>query len=102
MLHYLILLNISTSKREEINLEIRNVANEIKEKLNALSEYNPEYINKVMGIRELAVIFYIFDTELDLTEAVGKIDDALNKGVEKGFRHAKVSKPMFNAISKLL
>lgn len=89
-------------KKNYGNLEIRNVANEIKEKLNALSEYNSEYINKVLGIRELAVIFHVFDTMTDLSEAVVVIDDALNKGVGKNIRHTKVSKPMFNAISKLL
>lgn len=89
-------------KRTYSNLEIRNVANELKDKFNALSEHNSNYINKVLGIKELAIIFYVFNSVLDLTDAVVIIDDALNRGVEKNIRNTRVSKPMFNTISKLL
>ena len=84
------------------NIEIRNVANELKEKFNALAEYDPGYITKPLDFRQLAVIFYIFSIETDLSKAAAMIDNALTSGITKTIKQRKVTKPLFNTISKLL
>jgi hypothetical protein len=89
-------------KNTYTNMDIRNVANEVKEKFNALSERDSTYINKVLDFKELAVIFYVFNTESDLQKAVDIIDKALKSGVSKQFKHFKITKSLFNTISKLL
>jgi hypothetical protein len=84
------------------NVDIRNVANEIKERFNALSEHDSAYINKALDFKELAIIFYVFDSESDLQEAVTIIDKALKTEISKKFKHSKITKPLFNTISKLI
>lgn len=91
------------SRREYTNVDIRNVREDVKEKLNALAEYDDKYITKVLGIKELALIFYVFHKEDDLIKACKVIDDALNKNVLKGLRPInRIAKPLFNAIEERL
>ena len=92
------------AKKQYTNLDIRNVANTIKGQFNALSEYDPSYITKPLGFRELAVIFHVFSVEEDLSKAVETIDTALKSGVinSSNVRQGKITKTLFKTISSLL
>lgn len=91
------------AKREYTNVDIRNVRDNVKEKLNALAEYNEKYLTKIFGSRELALVFYVFNKENDLTKACEIIDNAFEKNILKGIRsNYRVSKPLFNIIEERL
>ena len=91
------------AKREYSNIDIRNVRDDVKEKLNTLAEYDEKYITKVLGEKELALIFYVFNKEDDLIKACKIIDNAFNKDILKGIRTiGKIAKPLFNAIEEKL
>ena len=91
------------ARREYTNVDIRNVRDDVKEKLNALAEYNDKYITKVLGVKELALIFYVFHKEDDLIKACKVIDGAFDKDILKGVRTiGKIAKPLFNAIEERL
>lgn len=93
----------NNKRKEYTNVDIRNARDNIKEKLNTLAEYNDKYITKVLGEKELALIFYIFHKEDDLTKACKIIDDAFNNDILKGVRSiGKIAKPLFNEIEKRL
>ena len=90
-------------KKEYTNLDIRNVRDDVKEKLNALAEYDDRYITKVLGVKELALIFYVFNKEENLTKACKIIDNAFNNNILKGIKTInRVTKPLFNAIEERL
>ena len=90
-------------RKEYTNIDIRNARDDIREKLNALAEYDDKYITKVLGEKELALIFYVFHKEEDLTKACKIIDDAFNNNILKGVRSiGKIAKPLFNAIEERL
>lgn len=92
-----------STKKEYTNIDIRNARDNVKEKLNALAEYDKKYITKVLGIRELALIFYVFNKESDLTKACEIIDNAFNNNVLKGIKiNSRVAKPLFNTIEDRL
>lgn len=92
-----------STKKEYTNIDIRNARDNVKEKLNALAEYDKKYITKVLGIRELALIFYVFNKESDLTKACEIIDNAFHNNVLKGIKiNSRVAKPLFNTIEDRL
>ena len=91
------------AKREYSNIDIRNTRDDVKTKLNALAEYNDKYLSKNLGLKELALIFYVFNKETDLMEACKIIDDAFEKGVLNKIRtNARLAKPLFNMIEDSL
>ena len=90
-------------KKEYTNVDIRNARDDIKEKMNYLAEFDPKYITKPLGERELALIFYVFHKEDDMEKACKIIDNAFNNNILKGVKtFGKVAKPLFNAIEKKL
>ena len=91
------------TKKEYTNVDIRNARDDVKEKLNALAEYDNEYITKVFSVKELALIFYVFNKEKNLTKACKIIDNAFYNDILDGIRNvSRVSKPLFNAIEERL
>ena len=90
------------SEKTYNNADIRNVVNIIKEKFNALSEYDQDYITRILDFKELAIIFYVFETETDLNTAVKVIDKALKENITQQIKQQKISKSLFNSISKLI
>jgi len=89
-------------RRNFSNADIRNIANEIKNNFNALSEYDAAYINKILGFRELAVIFHIFSIEKDLEKASMLIDKVLKGKKYTEIKRKQISKALFENINKLL
>lgn len=90
-------------KKEYSNVDIRNARDDIKEKLNSLAEYNEKYITKILGIKELALIFYVFHKENDLEKACKIIDDAFDRDILKDIKNSiRISKPLFNTIDERL
>ena len=91
------------TRKEYANVDIRNARDDVKEKLNALAEYDDKYITKVLGVKELALIFYVFSKEESLTKACKIIDDAFKNDILKGIKTvSRVTKPLFNAIEERL
>ena len=90
------------AKKEYTNSEIRKVRDDVKEKMNALAEYDEKYITKVLGIKELALIFHVFYKENNIIKACKIIDAAISNDILKGIKIRKVSKPLFNAIEERL
>lgn len=91
------------TRREYTNVDIRNARDDVKEKLNALAEYDTKYITKVLGVKELALIFHVLHKEDNLIKACKIIDDAFNNNVLKGIRNnIRIGKPLFNAIDERL
>ena len=91
-----------SDKKEYTNIDIRNVRDDVKEKLNALAEYDNSYITKILGIRELALIFYVFNKEKDINRACQIIDDIIKTDKLKEIKNYKASKPLFNSIEQLI
>lgn len=90
-------------KKEYSNVDIRNVRDNVKEKLNALAEYDAKYITKVLGAKELALIFHVFHKEENLINACKIIDKAFEDNILKGIRvNRKIGKPLFNLIENRL
>ena len=68
-----------------------------------MAEYDDKYITKVLGVKELALIFYVFSKEESLTKACKIIDDAFKNDILKGIKTvSRVTKPLFNAIEERL
>lgn len=89
------------ARRNYTNVDIINVAKDIKEKLNALASYNPNYITRSFNSKELATIFYIFSIQ-DIATACDTIDRIINSGALNKLKYRNMSKPLLNAIDKLL
>jgi len=89
-------------KKEYTNLDIRTVATDIKDKLNALVEHNPEFLTKALGRFELAVIFYCLSTEEHIENALELIEQAFVNNVHKKLKHFQKIKPLFNMIEKII
>ena len=89
-------------KKEYTNLDIRNVRDDVKEKLNALAEYDAKYITRILDMKELALIFYVFSQETNLNKACKIIDNILMSGQLDDIKVYKISKSLFNSIAKLL
>ena len=90
-------------KKEYTNAEIRNARDDIKEKMNALAEFDSKYITKPLGEKELSLIFYVFHKEDDIENACMIIDDAFNRDILKGVKtYGKIVKSLFDAIEKKL
>lgn len=89
-------------KKEYANIDIRNVRDNVKEKLNALAEYDSKYITKVLGTKELALIFYVFDQESDLNKACKIIDKALKSNGLNDIKGNKITNTLFKSIANLL
>lgn len=90
------------TKKEYTNIDIRNARDDIKEKLNALAEYDVSYVTKGLRLKELALIFYVFEQESDLNRACQIIDETIKSDALKGIKAKKVTKPLFNTIAYLL
>lgn len=92
-----------STKKEYSNIDIRNARDDVKEKLNALAEYDQKYITKILGKKELALIFYIFNQENDLEKACKIIDSSFNNDILKGIKiNSRIAKPLFNIIEDKL
>jgi hypothetical protein len=89
-------------KREYSNIEIRKVRDDVKEKMNALAEYYPEYLEKILGAKELTLIFCAFKKETDLKKACQLIDNTLKSGVLNSLKHRKTTKQLHILIEELL
>jgi len=89
-------------KRPYNNSDIIRAANDIKGKFNALSEFDPVYIDKIYGFKELAIMFVAFDIESDLSKAIEKIDNAFKNEVQKEIKNVNVNKTLINTVSKLI
>ena len=89
-------------KKEYSNIDIKNAREDIKIKLNALAEYDSKYITKVLGIKELALIFYVFDQESDLDKACKIIDKALKSNGLNDIKGNKITNTLFKSIANLL
>ena len=90
------------NKKEYSNIDIRNVRDTVKEKMNALAEYDPNYITKTLGLKELALIFYVFDKESNYNKACKIIDDLLKSDDFKQLKVYKINKALFNSIENLI
>lgn len=91
-----------SNKKEYKNSEIAKVRDEVKEKLNALAEYYPEYLEKIFNVKELALVFYVFNEENDLSKACETIHKNLKSGCLNSLRAHKIGKPLFKAIEELI
>ena len=89
------------ARKNYTNVDVINAAKDVKETLNALASYNPNYITRNLNLKELATIFYAFSKQ-DTATACQTIDRVLNSGELFKLRYYKMSKPMLNAIDKLL
>lgn len=89
------------AKKNYTNVDVINAAKDIKEKLNALASYNSNYITRNLNLKELATIFYVLGKQ-DTTKACQNIDKILSSGELTKMRYYNMSKPMLNAIDKLL
>ena len=89
-------------KKEYTNLDIRNVRDDIKVKLNALAEYDSSYITKVLGTKELALIFYVFNQESNLNKACQIIDKILKSNSLNDIKSNKITNTLFKSIDNLL
>lgn len=89
-------------KKEYTNLDIRNVRDDIKTKLNALAEYDSSYITKVLGTKELALIFYVFNQESNLNKACQIIDKILKSNSLNDIKSNKITNTLFKSIDNLL
>ena len=88
--------------KEYTNVDIRNARDDVKEKLNALAEYDSNYITKILGTKELALIFYVFNQETNLNKACKIIDKVLKSGNLKEVKDYKLNKSLFNSINNLI
>ena len=87
-------------KKEYKNSEIGKVRDEVKERLNALAEYYPEYLEKkFFETKELALIFYVFNEENDLRKACEVINEKIKSNCLKDIKAYKIGKPLFKAIA---
>jgi hypothetical protein len=89
-------------KKNYSNINIIQAANDVKVKLNTLTGYDINYLTKPLGVKELAIIFYVFSIEKDAEKACMIIDKALNNNIAQKIKQTKVAKPMFNSISQLI
>ena len=89
-------------KKEYTNMDIRNVRDNVKEKLNALAEYDSSYITKALGIKELTLIFYVFNQETDLIKACKIIDNTLKSNVLDNIKSYKTTKSLLNSIENII
>jgi len=89
-------------KRTYSNMDVINTMNNVKQRLNAITEYNVTYMNAVLDAKELAIIFYVFNKESDINKACQIIDSAISSGVAKQIKTTVISKAIFNAIEKIL
>jgi hypothetical protein len=89
------------AKKNYTNVDVINAAKDVKEKLNALASYNPHYITRPLNLKELATIFYAFNKQ-DTIEACQTIDRVLNSGELIKLKYYNMSKPLINAIDKLI
>lgn len=89
-------------KKEYTNSEIRKVRDDVKEKMNALAEYYPEYLEKILGTKELVLIFCAFKKETDLEKACQIIDNTLKSGALNSFKHRKTTLQLYKLIENLL
>lgn len=91
-----------SKKKEYTNSEIRKVRDDVKEKMNALAEYYPEYLEKILGIKELVLIFCAFKKETDLEKACQIIDNTLKSGALNSLKHRKTTLQLCKLIEGLL
>lgn len=89
-------------KRTYSNMDVINTMNDVKQKLNAITEYNVTYMNAALDAKELAIIFYVFNKESDINKACQIIDNAISSGITKNIKTNSISKAIFNTIEKLL
>lgn len=89
-------------KKVYTNIDIMNVVNDVKQKLNALTEYKTDYMNMILGLKELTLIFYVFDIESDINKACKIIDDLISSGVHNKINMKPVSKGLFNPLKQIL
>lgn len=91
------------AKKLYTNADVLNVVNDLKEKFNALAEFNSSYMNMIMGKKELLLIMYFFKNEESIETAIKLIDSAFknNKTEEFGLISNNVG-TMFKHIKKFL
>lgn len=90
------------AKKTYTNIDVINTVNDVKQKLNALTEFNTSYMNMILGFKELAVILYIFDKEKDINKACQIVDKLIASGITEQIKTKPVSKTLFNNIEQLL
>ena len=91
-----------SKKKEYTNIDIREVRDDVKEKLNALVEYDANYLKKVFKEKEIAFIFYVFNKEENIIKACREIDEVLKSDRLDDIKAYKVTKSLFKAIENLL
>ncbi len=91
------------SKKTYTTKDVINVTNEVKNKLNDFSNYEPDYIDKPLNVNELAVIFYVLHTEEDIEKACSIINRIINSEDIKTLKGSRgYTKPYFNSIANLV
>lgn len=82
------------------NVDIRNTAQDVKEKLNTLVEYNESYLNRPLGLNELTLIFYVFQIEENTVKACELIDANLDNA--KKIHFTVIGKKALDLIKQLV
>lgn len=91
-----------SEKKEYTNMDVKNATTDIKNKFNALADYNSEYLAKPLGKFELGVIFYCFSTNENITDAIKLIETAFANEIHKKLKHFQNVKPLFNLIERII
>lgn len=89
-------------KKAYTNIDIINVVNDLKQKLNAITEYDVKYMNMILGLKELAIILYVFDNESDINKACQIIDNAISSGFAEQIKVKPVTKALFNPLKRII